>query len=128
MSASSSQASPSEATPKAPGLALSPFNFRPSPTLDGFAIPKGKYYPSNYVSPEASRTTTPGLSSAPAPPTTLQIPALASQNKKNRNAMQDRTSDDVKRKVQKYQRDMLAQAQHPPIQYHQKATVTHHRS
>jgi hypothetical protein len=37
---------------------------------------------------------------------------LASQNKKNRNALQERTSADVKMKVQKYQRDMLAQAQH----------------
>jgi hypothetical protein len=115
MSACSSQPSPtnSEATPKPSGLTLSPVNFGPPPNLDGFAIPKGKYYPSNYISPDVSRSSTP-RADCPAPPTTLQIPTFNSLGKKKSTSTHERNSSDVKRKIQKYQRDMFAQARHAP--------------
>jgi hypothetical protein len=85
--------------------------FGPPPNIEGFAIPKGKYYPSNYMSPDVYRSSTPRVT-APAPPTTLQIPAFTSENKKKNVSSHGRNSSEVKRKIQKYQRDMLAQARY----------------
>jgi hypothetical protein len=82
---------------------LSPtYNAVPSP--EALALPIGKYHPSNYKPVTPSVT-----SSAPLSPTQLEIPSSGKSNK--RPAYERRTSD-VKRKLQQYQRDMIAQARH----------------
>jgi hypothetical protein len=78
----------------------------------------GKYHPSNYKSPANTEVSTPtpalnGLTSAPLPPTNLTIPTIASNKRhKGSRAGHERKSSDIKRKIQQYQRDMIAQARH----------------
>jgi len=48
----------------------------------------------------------PAPTSVPAAPTNLEIPAM----KKNKRPNHERRTSDVKRKLQQYQRDMIAQA------------------
>jgi hypothetical protein len=60
----------------------------------------GKYHPSKYK-PVAGVAT-----SAPLPPTELEIPS----GKGNKRPAYERRTSDVKRKLQQYQRDMIAQA------------------
>jgi len=67
----------------------------------------GKYHPSNYklVAPAIST----GLSPIPVStqPTELEIP---SPDKSNKRSAYERRTNDVKLKLQQYQRDMIAQA------------------
>jgi hypothetical protein len=87
----------SDSTPKASKVS-SPFQ---SVQLQGgLSIPMGKYHPSNYKNepkPEAANT------SLHMPP-----PPSPSQTSPTRN--HHRRPSDVKRKIQQYQRDMIAQA------------------
>ncbi|KAH8660687.1 hypothetical protein BGZ60DRAFT_354322, partial [Tricladium varicosporioides] len=109
MSAASTQSSPgSEVTPRGPASVLSPIN--PTfPIIDALGIPMGKYYPSNYRSPVTSAPSTPDVRPTVFPPTNLQIPTMTSSKSKKRQG-HERDSSDVKRKLQQYQRDMIAQA------------------
>ncbi|KAH6675005.1 hypothetical protein B0J14DRAFT_479328, partial [Halenospora varia] len=109
MSATSTQSSPgSEVIPRGPASILSPVN--PTfPITDALGIPMGKYYPSNYRSPATSAPSTPDAKPTALPPTNLQIPTMTSSKSKKRQG-HERDSSDVKRKLQQYQRDMIAQA------------------
>jgi len=108
-SASSPVSTPAISTPRIPPSAL-PVSY--SPEL--MSIPIGKYHPSNYklVSPS---TSTPPTSTSPTstpptnvtPPTNLEIP---SEGKKSKRPSQERRPSEVRKKVQQYQRDMIAQA------------------
>ncbi|CAG8975017.1 hypothetical protein HYALB_00012184 [Hymenoscyphus albidus] len=112
MSACSFTSSPAtDSTPRVPtsGLTAPTTNVYPRvPDLDAFTIPKGKYYPSNYITPMTSQSSTPRTSLTPVA-TSLQIPAYNNTNNKKRPS-HERNNSDVKRKLQQYQRDMIAQA------------------
>ncbi|KAG9237913.1 hypothetical protein BJ875DRAFT_108124 [Amylocarpus encephaloides] len=109
MSASSSQASPtSELTPRKTGLSPILNAIPHLPNRDAFAIPQGKYHPSNYVSPATAQASTARLGMAVAPLAGLQIPPFRGQSKSKRQG-HERNNSDVNRKLQKYQRDMMAQ-------------------
>ncbi|TVY44641.1 hypothetical protein LSUB1_G001835 [Lachnellula subtilissima] len=114
MSASSSvMSSPgSEITPRA--ATSVPFDLiqpTASATIDSLGIPAGKYYPSNYKSPATTRVSTPTSAAAPLPPTDLTLPSdTAKKSKRQKSSGHERNSSDVKRKLQQYQRDMIAQA------------------
>jgi hypothetical protein len=68
-------------------------------------MPMGKYHPSNYkhVSPAIS----PAPTSVPGPPTNFEIPV---GKRRSKQPTHERRTSDVKRKLQQYQRDMIAQA------------------
>lgn len=103
--ASSSLSSPSSGIPQVSQSILSTTHSNiPSP--DVLAIPMGKYHPSNYKPVSPSVVAGPNPVASPTPPAQLEIPSLG---KKKRPAHQRHTSD-VKRKLQQYQRDMIAQA------------------
>lgn len=74
-------------------------------------MPLGKYHPSNYNSPASSSANTPGVSGVPPafPSTHLKIPQMNKRSAPPRSVHEQRGSD-VKRKIQQYQRDMIAQA------------------
>ncbi|TVY38430.1 hypothetical protein LOCC1_G006926 [Lachnellula occidentalis] len=116
MSASSSvMSSPgSEITPRGATSVLSDL-VQPtaSATIDALHIPAGKYYPSNYNSPATTRVSTPTSAPGPLPGTNLTLPsATAHKTKRQKSSGHERNSSDVKRKLQQYQRDMIAQARH----------------
>ncbi|PMD33112.1 hypothetical protein L207DRAFT_175466 [Hyaloscypha variabilis F] len=91
-----------------------------SPTIpEPLLKPMGKYHPSNYKSPASTSVSTPtshpsSSSAGMLPPTHLTIPTLQSKRKnKSQNPARsghERKSSDVTRKLQQYQRDMIAQA------------------
>jgi hypothetical protein len=116
MSASSSVVSSpgSNITPKGATSIFGPLVHPTAPIVVdalGIDIPAGKYYPSNYKSPETTRVSTPSSAAAvPLPPTNLTIPSTTSQKTKRQKSGHERDSSDVKRKLQQYQRDMIAQA------------------
>ncbi|TVY46936.1 hypothetical protein LCER1_G009256 [Lachnellula cervina] len=116
MSASSSvMSSPaSENTPRGAPTVLSDLvQPNTSAPVDALGIPAGKYYPSNYNSPATTRVSTPTSAVAPLPPTNLILPsATAHKTKRQKSSGHERNSSDVKRKLQQYQRDMIAQARH----------------
>ncbi|PQE25162.1 hypothetical protein CJF31_00011825 [Rutstroemia sp. NJR-2017a BVV2] len=66
-------------------------------------IPKGKYYPSNYKPSPTSPNPAAMLNAS------LQLPPK-SQRQKPTNPHHQRRTSDIKRKLQKYQRDMIEQA------------------
>ncbi|KAE9365638.1 hypothetical protein N431DRAFT_102766 [Stipitochalara longipes BDJ] len=115
-------ASPSElASPNMPSHILTPNLLGPlSPTIpEPLLKPMGKYHPSNYKSPVSTEVSTPtshpsASSRAMLPPTNLAIATLQSK-RRNKSQSQarpghERKSSDVTRKLQQYQRDMIAQA------------------
>ncbi|RDL41453.1 uncharacterized protein BP5553_01432 [Venustampulla echinocandica] len=112
MSASSSHSSPgSDITPRGPPTVLTPIvsNNSPTfPTTDALGIPLGKYYPSNYMPPVTAAASTSRMPTS-APPTYLSIPQVASSRNK-KTPGHERHNSDIKRKLQQYQRDMIAQA------------------
>lgn len=76
------------------------------PPLDPLSIPKGKYHPSNYQITPTSLSPPPSLSAA-----NLTLPSASSGKTKSSPTKQhQRKGSDVKRKLQQYQRDMIAQA------------------
>jgi hypothetical protein len=86
-----------------------------SPTIpDPLFKPMGKYHPSNYKSPSNTEVSTPtSVPPRSMPPTNLAIPNRAHKRQKKDHQLQsshERKSSDVKRKLQQYQRDMIAQA------------------
>ena len=119
MSTSSSlAASPaSETTPKMPShMVLTPTLLgQMSPIIpEPLLKPMGKYHPSNYKSPPTTGVSTPASTPPRSmPPTNLAIPntALKRQNRERQlQSSHERKTSDVKRKLQQYQRDMIAQA------------------
>ncbi|KAH7310959.1 hypothetical protein BKA65DRAFT_413522, partial [Rhexocercosporidium sp. MPI-PUGE-AT-0058] len=104
----------SETTPKMPtNHMLSPSAFgQLSPTIpETLRIPMGKYHPSNYKSPASTEVSTPTATPrAPLPPTNLSIPASSSKRGSKERPGHERKSSDIKRKLQEYQRNMIAQA------------------
>ncbi len=104
----------SETTPKMPTTSLlGPSAFgQLSPNVpDTLRIPMGKYHPSNYKSPASTAVTTPtSAPRPPLPPTNLSIPPKTSKRSSKERPGHERKSSDVKRKLQQYQRDMIAQA------------------
>lgn len=85
-----------------PSLVGSPFTLP-----DTLVIPKGKYYPSNY-------TPSPTSPVSRVPPSilnggTLHLPPK-NQRQKSTESNHQRRSSDIKRKLQKYQKDMIEQA------------------
>ncbi|PBP16088.1 hypothetical protein BUE80_DR013208 [Diplocarpon rosae] len=97
------------------------FAFPPtfSPAVpDTLRIPRGKYHPSNYKSPAAPGVATPPSHPRAARPLThLALPlsaaaAAAANPRRDRpdRPQHDRKSSEVQRKLQQYQRDMIAQA------------------
>ena len=113
--ASSPFASPSYDTKPKPSLsALSPAFKAAIPTSDGmgFAVPLGKYHPSNYSSPSTTAAVTPTASSPSNPQYTasIAIPTALQLEPKRKKPTHERRASDVTRKVQQYQRDMIVQA------------------
>ena len=118
-SSTSLAASPAEMpSPKMPSHILTPNLLGPpSPTIpEPLLKPMGKYHPSNYKSPASTGVSTPSNPSVSSrtllPPTNLAIPTLQSKRKNKSHSRQghERKSSDVTRKLQQYQRDMIAQA------------------
>ncbi|KAM0155803.1 hypothetical protein ACHAQE_002288 [Botrytis cinerea] len=89
-----------------PSIINSPFTLP-----ETLVIPKGKYYPSNYKPSPTSPLPVPLTSIPPSILNggNLQLPAK-SQRQKPANPHHQRKSSDVKRKLQKYQKDMIEQA------------------
>jgi len=75
----------------------------------------GKYHPANYKPPSTTSVTTPtsapspSLTTCPLPPTNLAIPASTGKRNRDGRPHHQRSDGDVKRKLQQYQRDMIAQ-------------------
>lgn len=94
--------------PTAP-LLLGPL---PPAIPDPLLMPMGKYYPSNYKSPANTSLNNPNSSAAtpqaPMPPT-LSIPTTILKRGSKHQPGHERKSSDMKRKLQQYQRDMIAQ-------------------
>lgn len=114
MSASSSlMSSPaSETTPKGPMGLVSP-SFGPlSPSIpEPLVKPMGKYHPANYQTPTDTEVSLPTSAPRLLPPTNLSMPTSNKRSNRNRTDHgHERKSSDVKRKLQQYQRDMIAQA------------------
>ncbi|QSZ37127.1 hypothetical protein DSL72_009220 [Monilinia vaccinii-corymbosi] len=85
-----------------PSIARSPFTMP-----ETIVYPKGKYYPSNYTSsPTTPAQDAPSLVLNGG---NLHLP-IKNQRQKSPNPKHQRQSSDVKRKLQKYQRDMIEQA------------------
>ncbi|KAF7909666.1 uncharacterized protein EAF01_003384 [Botrytis porri] len=85
-----------------PSIVNSPFTLP-----ETLVIPKGKYYPSNYKPSPTSPL--PSIPTAILNGGQLQLPPK-SQRQKSSNPHHQRKSSDVKRKLQKYQKDMIEQA------------------
>jgi len=103
----------SDSTPKVPTHLLSPSAFgQLSPTIpETLRIPMGKYHPSNYKSPASTEVSTPTSNPrTPLPPTNLSIPTTSSKRGSKERPGHERKSSDIKRKLQQYQREMIAQA------------------
>lgn len=109
-------ASPAGSPPKMPSHILTPNLLGPlSPSIpEPLLKPMGKYHPSNYKSPVNTTVSTPTSSSSRAmlPPTNLSIPPTLNTKRQNKSQRpgHERKSSDVTRKIQQYQRDMIAQA------------------
>lgn len=103
----SAVSSPVHETPRGPHSMLSP-GFPP----EVLTMPLGKYHPSNYNSPANSTTSTPGVASVPPPfsSTHLKIPQQSNKRSGPSRSVHERRGSDVKRKIQQYQKDMIAQA------------------
>jgi len=103
----SALSSPVHETPRGPQSLLSP-GFPP----EILNMPLGKYHPSNYNSPASSSANTPSVTSVPPPfPSThLKIPQTNGKRPAPPRSIHERRGSDVKRKIQQYQRDMIAQA------------------
>ncbi|KAH7390091.1 hypothetical protein BKA64DRAFT_112774 [Cadophora sp. MPI-SDFR-AT-0126] len=103
----------SDTTPKMSTHMLSPSAFgQLSPTLpETLRIPMGKYHPSNYKSPASTEVSTPTSDPrTPLPPTNLSIPTTSNKRASKERPGHERKSSDIKRKLQQYQREMIAQA------------------
>ncbi|CAD6444058.1 0f8a16ac-842e-4d9a-9bd3-25512091f7a1 [Sclerotinia trifoliorum] len=93
----------SDATVRSPpSIISSPFTLP-----ETLVMPKGKYYPSNYK--PAPTSPAPSVASPILNGGNLQLPPK-SQRQKSTNPNHQRRSSDIKRKLQKYQRDMIEQA------------------
>ncbi|KAK2624117.1 hypothetical protein QTJ16_006751 [Diplocarpon rosae] len=102
----------SETTPTMSTSFAFPPAFAPG-VPDTLRIPRGKYHPANYPSPAATGVTPPPSTPRAARPLAhLALPLSASHPRRDRadRPQPDRTSSEVKRKLQQYQRDMIAQA------------------
>jgi hypothetical protein len=120
--ATSLATSPAELSHKMPSHILTPDLLGPlSPTIpEPLLKPMGKYHPSNYKSPASTSVSTPtsnpsSTNRAMLPPTNLVIPpSLQTKRQKKSQSQQrsghERKSSDVTRKLQQYQREMIAQA------------------
>jgi hypothetical protein len=73
---------------------------------EALAIPMGKYHPSNYKPVSPAISTSLSLVPASIQPTQLENPSPD----KNKRTAYERRANDVKLKLQQYQRDMVAQA------------------
>lgn len=102
----------SEATPTMPTSAFTTAFGQLSPAVpEPLRMPMGKYHPSNYQSPSSSTVTTPLAMPRPSlPPSTLSIPPPSSRLRAKDGPGHERKTSDIKRKIQQYQRDMIAQA------------------
>ncbi|CZR70188.1 uncharacterized protein PAC_20089 [Phialocephala subalpina] len=111
MSATSSlMSSPaSETTPRGPAGLVSPAFGPLSPSIEPLIKPVGKYHPANYISPATTQVSTPTSAPRLLPPTNLSIPTSNKRSTKDRPG-HERKNSDVKRKIQQYQKDMIAQA------------------
>lgn len=85
-----------------PSIVTSPFTLP-----ETLVFPKGKYYPSNYIPSPTSPA--PEIASPILNGSNLQLPPK-NQRQKSTNPHHQRRSSDIKRKLQKYQRDMIEQA------------------
>lgn len=93
------------------GHVYTPIGGPMSPTMpENLMIPMGKYHPSVYKSPASTEVSTPNATPRPSflPPTSLSIPA--STKRGQHRPGHERKSSDVKRKLQQYQQNMIAQA------------------
>jgi hypothetical protein len=114
-STSSLAASPASDTPKLHFDLLTPTLLNPAPAIpEPLLRPTGKYHPSNYKFPSTTTALTPSLPARPLPPTNFTLPPSL-QNRKNKDRDRPanghvRKTSDVKRKLQQYQREMIAQA------------------
>ncbi|KAI6714767.1 hypothetical protein JHW43_002735 [Diplocarpon mali] len=101
----------SETTPRMPTAFAVPPAFSPA-VPDNLRIPRGKYHPSNYKPPASTGapTATPTPRAAAHPH--LSLPLSTSNKRRDRpdRPHHDRKSSEVKRQLQQYQRDMIAQA------------------
>lgn len=73
-------------------------------------MPLGKYHPSNYDSPASSAANSPGVGHV-APPFSQSHLQIPSNKRSAPRSIHERRGSDVKRKIQQYQKDMIAQAQ-----------------
>ncbi|KUJ08163.1 uncharacterized protein LY89DRAFT_677052 [Mollisia scopiformis] len=102
----------SETTPRGgPGL-MSPAFGPLSPSIpEPLVKPMGKYHPANYKSPANTQVSTPTSAPRLLPPTNLSMPTTNKRNTRDRPAHgHERKNSDIKRKLQQYQKDMIAQA------------------
>ncbi|KAL2062129.1 hypothetical protein VTL71DRAFT_6395 [Oculimacula yallundae] len=103
----------SDTTPKMSThmLSSSAFGQFSPPIPETLRIPMGKYHPSNYKSPVSTGSSTPtSTPRAPLPPNNLSIPSMPNKRGSNDRPGHERKSSDTKRKLQEYQRNMIAQA------------------
>ncbi|KAB8296058.1 hypothetical protein EYC80_008865 [Monilinia laxa] len=96
-------------SPSSDSTARGPPSIVSSPFImpETLVIPKGKYYPSNYTSSPASPAQ--GIPSSILNGGNLHLPTK-NQRQNPTNPNHQRRSSDIKRKLQKYQRDMIEQA------------------
>ncbi|KAK1758323.1 hypothetical protein QBC47DRAFT_399234 [Echria macrotheca] len=90
-------------------------SYLPMGVPDGVALPLGKYYPSNYEKrygqQRAARDRiSPWSGSGPGTAVVRSEPQVPRLRQHESSSSHARTSSDVKRKLQQYQRDMVAQA------------------
>ncbi|KAI0848164.1 hypothetical protein F5Y00DRAFT_262799 [Daldinia vernicosa] len=86
-------------------------SYMPTGTQDS-PLPMGKYYPSNYVKrkeEKRSRQTRPSTSTS-LPPMGSKSESLVSTTRDSATLGHSRNESDAKRRLQQYQRDMIAQA------------------
>ncbi|XMA18946.1 hypothetical protein WAI453_011737 [Rhynchosporium graminicola] len=103
----------SDTTPKMSSHMLTPSAFgQLSPSIpETLRLPMGKYHPSNYKSPiSTGSSTTTSTPRGSMPPSSLTIPAQPIRRGSKDRPVNERKSSEVKRKLQEYQRNMIAQA------------------
>ncbi|CZT48458.1 uncharacterized protein RSE6_09152 [Rhynchosporium secalis] len=103
----------SDTTPKMSSHMLIPSAFgQLSPSIpETLRLPVGKYHPSNYKSPVSTgSSTTTSTPRGSMPPSSLTIPAQPIRRGSKDRPVNERKSSEVKRKLQEYQRNMIAQA------------------
>ncbi|KAK6956446.1 hypothetical protein Daesc_001724 [Daldinia eschscholtzii] len=87
-------------------------SYMPTGTQDS-PLPMGKYYPSNYVKrkeEKRSRQQTRPPTSTPLPPMGSKSESLVPTTRDSSSMGHSRNESDAKRRLQQYQRDMIAQA------------------